>query len=184
MSHKATRSSLLALCCALLLSGCGATSTNSSFGNDDYPFSFDYPSSWTLTRGTSSKARQRGTAMHGVVVALKAPLDQATITQYWLKKSIPDGEQVFQPEIDRVVNRLATEAGGKRSDAEQVHFGGADGLQYTISYKAGGQQLENLLTFLFKGEDEFQIACQSSAKMRKELNEGCRTILESLKLNP
>jgi hypothetical protein len=175
---------LLAACAALLLSGCGAADGDSSFGNDDYPFSFDYPSSWTLTRGTSSPNRERATPMHGVVVALKAPLNQATVTQYWLKKPIPQGEHAFQPEVDRVVNRLATEAGGKRSEAKKVNYGGADGYQYTISYKAGGQQLENRLTFLFKDEDEFQIACQSSADQREEMNNGCETILESLKLNP
>ena len=62
-----------------------------------------------------------------------------------------------------------------------MKYGGQPGYQYVVEYPGGESiTLENKLTFLFKGQNEFQINCQSSEKNREALNEGCDQILETL----
>ncbi len=158
--------------------GCGG-SGDQSFSADGYPFSFSFPSAWTLTRaaGTDDSG---GAALRTVTVALKQPYDQVSISQYRLKKKLPTGANGYQPEVDRVVKRLTREAGGKAGDAKEVMYGDLRGYQYVVSYSSGGQKLQNQLTFLFQGENEFLIGCQSSPDKRNELSDGCKQILESL----
>jgi hypothetical protein len=58
------------------------------------------------------------------------------------------------------------------------------GYQYVVEYPGGANlTLQNKLTFLFKGQHEFQINCQSSPTNREKLNEGCDQILNSLEFH-
>lgn len=160
---------------ALLAVGCGAAG-DESFSSNDHPLSFDHPGDWTVTR----TAEGAGGANDVVTVALDQPYDQVTLSRFTMKKSLPKGENGYRSEVDRIVARLTRAAGGKHSDAKVVRYGGMPGYQYLLSYSAGGQQLQNLITFLFSGRDEFQIACQSTAENREELTEGCQLVLDSL----
>lgn len=174
---------LAAATLAVAFAGCG-DGGDQSFTTPTYPFSFDYPSGWTLTRGASFNYGSSESAVRSVSVALKEPFDQVTITQYKLKKKLPAGVNGYQPEVDRIVARLVKQAGGSASDAKVVKYGGIPGYQYVVEYPGGDNvTLENKLTFLFKEQQEFQINCQSSPDKRKELNEGCDQVLNSLKFN-
>ncbi|MGH2905983.1 MAG: hypothetical protein ACRDKI_04350 [Solirubrobacterales bacterium] len=162
---------------AVVASGCGG-SGDKAFSTPTYAYSFNYPGTWTLTRNTG----EGGSGMRSVSVALKEPFDQATITQYKLKKTLPKGVNGNQAEVDRIVKALTRQAKGSASDGKPVKFGGLPGYQYVVHYPAGGGvKLANKLTFLFRGADEFQISCQSSPSHTHELNDGCDQILESLK---
>lgn len=172
---------LLAAVIVAAASGCGG-SGNQSFSAAGYPFTFNFPSSWTLTRGAGSDD-SGGSALRTVTVALKQPFDQASISQYRLKKKLPSGVNGYQPEVDRVVKRLTREAGGSAGDAKVVKYGGLPGYQYVLSYSSGGQKLQNQLTFLFQGENEFLIGCQSSPDKRNEMSDGCEQILESIEFD-
>ncbi len=172
---------LLAAAFALAAAGCGG-SGDQSFSADGYPFTFNFPSAWTLTRGAGTDD-SGGAALRTVTVALKQPYDQVSISQYKLKKKLPSGANGYQPEVDRVVKRLTREAGGEAGDAKQVKYGDLPGYQYVVSYSSGGQKLQNQLTFLFQGENEFLIGCQSSPDKRDELSDGCKQILESLEFD-
>jgi hypothetical protein len=165
-----------------LLGGCGGGGSQ-SFTTPTYPFSFDYPSGWTLSRGANFTYGSNDSAVRSVSAALKEPFDQVTITQYKLKKTLPAGTNGYQPEVDRIVARLTKQAKGSAGDAKVVKYGGVPGYQYVVEYPGGGKTLQNKLTFLFKGQDEFQINCQSAPENRKALNDGCDQILDSLKFN-
>ncbi|MBJ7458718.1 MAG: hypothetical protein JHD02_05985 [Thermoleophilaceae bacterium] len=163
-----------------LLAGCGGGGEQ-SFTTPTYPFSFSYPDGWTVSRGANFTYGSSDTAVRSVSAALKEPYDQVTITQYKLKKTLPAGVNGYQPEVDRIVARLTKQAGGEAGDAKVVKYGGIPGYQYIVEYPGGGNvKLQNKLTFLFKGQQEFQINCQSSEKNRKALLEGCDQILGSL----
>lgn len=167
---------------ALAAVGCGG-SGDQTFSADGYPFEFDYPSSWTLTQGSNFQYGGSGAALRSVSVALKDPFDQVTVTQYKLKKKLPKGENAYRPEVDRIVARMARQAGGSVSDARKVTYGGVPGYQYVIKFEAGDAKLESRLTLLFNGVDEFQISCQSTEENRPELNDGCDQMLESFKFD-
>lgn len=166
-----------ALLAAVALAGCGGSGEN-SFDTPTYPFSFDYPGGWTLSRAATSEG---GGALRALSVALKEPYDQVTIMQYKLKKTLPRGANGFRPEINRIVARLTKQARGSAGKGRVVKYGGVPGYQYVLSYPVGGGvRLQSRMTFLFKGDNEFQIACQSSEKNREELERGCEKILGSL----
>jgi hypothetical protein len=180
MTRSIAKSLAAALVVAGLFAGCGG-GRDQSFTTPTYPFSFDYPGGWTLTRGANFSYGSGDSAIRSVSAALKEPFDQVTITQYKLKKTLPAGANGYQPEVDRIVRRLTKQASGSGSDAKVVKFGGQPGYQYIVEYPGGEKiTLQNKLTFLFKRQFEFQINCQSSAKNRKALNEGCDQILDSL----
>lgn len=166
---------------ALFTGGCGGTG-DQSFSADDYPFSFDYPSGWTLTHGANFNYEGSNAAQRSVSVALKDPFDQVTVTEYKLKKKLPKGANAYRPEVDRIVARMAREAGGKASDAKAVKYGGLPGYQYVIAFDAAGAKLQSKLTLLFQGSSEYEISCQSTADKRTDLNEGCEQILGSFEL--
>lgn len=169
-----------AVAIAVAVSGCGGGG-DQSFTTPTYPFSFDYPDGWTLTRGAKFNYGTTDSSVRAVSIALQDPFDQVTITQYKLKKTLPPGVNGYQPEVDRVVSRLTKQAGGTASDAKPVKYGGLPGYQYVVEYPGqGGMTLQNKLTFLFQGQNEFQLNCQSTPKNRAALNKGCDQILGSL----
>lgn len=171
----------VALLAAALVSGCGGKDEEAKeFSAAVYPFTFDYPSSWKLVRDAAFNYGSDDSAVRSVSVSYKDPYDQVTITQYRLKKTLPEGVNGYQPEVDKIVARLTKQAKGQAGDGEVVEFGGAPGYQYLVEYPGGGGTLQNRLTFLFKGREEFQVNCQSSAKNRETLNAGCDQILGSL----
>jgi hypothetical protein len=183
MTRTLVKTLTAAIVAGALFAGCGGGGSQ-SFTTPTYPFSFDYPAGWTLSRGANFTYGSSNSALRSVSVALKEPHDQVTITQYKLRKTLPAGVNGYQPEVDRIVRRLTRQASGDASDAKVVKYGGVPGYQYIVEYPGGNSvTLQNKLTFLFKGKYEFQINCQSSPKNREELNKGCDQILGSLKFN-
>lgn len=173
---------LPALLVGALLAGCGGNDDKDSaeFTAATYPYSFEYPKTWKLVRDAAFNYGSEDAAVRSVSVSYKDPYDQVTITQYRLKKTLPEGVNGYQPEVDKIVATLTKQAKGTAGDAEVVEFGGVPGYQYVVEYPGGGGILQNRLTFLFKGRAEFQVNCQSSAKYRETLNAGCDQILDSL----
>ncbi len=170
---------IVAIAC-IALSGCGGGDAK-TFSTPTYPFSFDYPSGWKITRNASFSYGS-GSGERSLSVALKEPYDQVTITQYKLKRTLKAGENGNQREVDRVVAKLTAQAKGTASDATTVKYGGIPGYQYVVEYGAAdGTLLRNTLTFLFMGDDEYQVNCQSSPKFRTELEKGCEMVLGTLK---
>lgn len=172
----------------MLIAGCGGGDDDSApkeFTAATFPFTFDYPEGWTVTRDAKFSYGSNDSAVRAVTVTYKNPYDQVSITQYRLKKTLPEGVNGYQPEVDKIVKRLTKQAGGRAGDAAVVEFGGIPGYQYVVEYPSGGDggTLENKLTFLFSGRDEFQVNCQSSKANRAKLNAGCDQILNSLKFD-
>ena len=179
IKFSATHLATIALAC-LAFAGCGGADQK-QFSSLTYPFSFSYSSSWKLTRNATFNYGS-GSGERSLSIALKEPFDQVTITQYKLRRKLRPNENGNRREVDRVVKKLSTQAKGAASDATTVKYGGSPGYQYVVEYAAAdGTELRNTLTFLFKGEDEFQINCQSSPKHRTDLDKGCEMVLGTLK---
>lgn len=172
----------VALLAAAVLAGCGGSDNKAaSFTTPTYPFTFDYPAGWKVTRNAAFNYGSDA-GVRSVSVSLKDPYDQVTITQYKLARTLPPNVNGNQKEIDRIVARLTKQAKGTASDAKVVSYGGAPGYQYVVEYPAAdGTTLRNTLTFLFKGKDEFQVNCQSTPQNRAALDKGCDQVLSTLK---
>lgn len=173
---------LPAMIVVAVFAGCGGAD-EMTFATPTYPFSFSYPADWKLTRNAAFNYGA-GAGEKSVSVSLKDPYDQVTITQYKLKKTLPNGVNGNRQELDRVVAKLTAEAKGTASEGEAVKYGGVPGYKYFVEYSSpDGTQLRNQLVFLFDGDDEFQVNCQSTEKNRKDLDAGCETVLGSLKFS-
>lgn len=164
---------------ALAIGGCGGGGEE-RFATPTYPFSFDYPDDWKISRnvdfsfGSANAERQ-------LAAIYRQPYDQVTISQYKLRKTLPEGTNGNRREVDTVVERLTEQADGTSSEGKEVEFGGVPGYQYVTEYATPDEKmLQNTLTFLFKGRDEFLIICQSSEPNREKLNEGCNQILDTI----
>lgn len=170
---------LAALGIATLVAGCGPAPGAGSFSSDDFPFSFNYPSNWTLSQALP------GVSGNGTVtVALREPLDQVQLTSFTMKKSIPEGETAIQSEVDEIFRRVARNSAGKPGKARAVEYNGARGFKFTLTYPASEQvKLRSRLTVLFSGKSQIAVNCQSTAENREQLMDGCDEILESLKFD-
>lgn len=168
---------------ALFASGCGGG--DEKFETSTYPFTFEYPEGWKATRNAAfiygAGAGERSIAVQYQPKAGQVPYDQVVVTQYKLPNSLPEGVIANQKEVDRVVRRLAKQSGGTATDARAVTYGGISGYQYVIEYETDGKQLSNTITFLFTGDDEYQINCQSTQQNRDAVEEGCDKVLSTLK---
>lgn len=178
-SRRAGQGIALAFALAVtgLAAGCGG---DEKFETSTYPFSFEYPSGWKATRNAAF-VYGAGAGERSIAVVYKAPNDQVVVTQYKLQKTLPPGIVANQREVDRIVRKLAKQSGGKATEARPVNYGGIPGYQYVIEYTTNGQQLQNTITFLFSGDDEFQVNCQSSPENRDVIDEGCDKVLSTLK---
>ncbi len=159
--------------------GCGG---DEEFETPTYPFSFEYPSGWKAVRNAAFTFGA-GAGERSVSAVYKSPNDQVVVTQYKLNTTLPPGVIANQREVDRVVRRLARQSGGTATEARKVEFGGVSGYQYVIDYESGGVPLRNTLTFLFRGDDQFQITCQSSEANREAVDEGCDMVLSTIKFD-
>jgi hypothetical protein len=170
-----TTGAMAAALALAVAAGCGG---DEQFETPTYPFSFEYPSGWKAARNA---AFTFGAGERSVSVIYKLPNDQVVVTQYKLNTTLPPGVIANQREVDRVVRRLAKQSGGTATEARKVEFGGISGYQYVIDYQSGGVPLRNTLTFLFRGDDQFQITCQSSEANREEVDKGCDMVLSTIK---
>lgn len=172
------------LVAAFAAAGCGDDEVETAtFETPTYPFSFDYPDGWKVTRNPTFVFGS-DEAVRSIGVSLEQPHDQVTITQYKLSEELPEGFNANQDEIDRIVRRLTRQADGTASDSKAVSYGGIPGYQYVVEYPAAdGTELRTTMTFLFRGEDEFLVNCQSSPANREALEAGCNQVLDSLKFS-
>lgn len=172
---------ILVLLALTATTGCaGAGGGDQSFNEKGYPFKFSFPAGWTLTRQLPLDS---GEALNSVTVARKAPLDQVTVARYRLKKPLPAGTNAYATEVNRIVARISRESGGHSGSGSEQKFGGLPGYQHVIMHKVDGVELETRLTLLFRGSDEFVVSCQSAPPQRQQVEDGCETILKSIKFD-
>lgn len=172
----------LVLALAVVLAGCGSDDTKKDAQSP--PFSFTTPSGWTTGDPVGSRSKTNGERVFAVTSTYEAPDDQVTIAQYKLPEVLPAGQRPTQQSIDRIVARLVAESRGHASEAEQVEFGGALGYEYVLDKKSeAGVKTSTRMTFLFKGNDQLQINCQSTADNRAAVNKGCDEILDTLQFD-
>lgn len=190
MSHRrALTFALFALLLtALFATGCGGgdndEAQSATFESETYPFSFDYPEGWKLTRNANFTYGSDSGAERAVSVALVNPYDQVTVTQYRLRRAVPAGENGNKRELDKLVAKLTKQSGGTSSEGKVVEVGGLPGYEYVIEFESeDARQLQNRVTFLFEGKDEIQINCQSTEEKRDELLAGCDEILSTFKFD-
>ena len=63
-------------------------------------------------------------------------------------------------ELDSTAEKLATQLHGKVVDSKTVDVAGDKVRQYQITYSSGGQDYQQLITFVLRGKIEYQLLCR------------------------
>ena len=163
---------------ALALGACGGDDSGDdtqTFENDAYPFTFDYPGSLSESSDVSFSQNLGESAADSVALALDQSngiiLQKSTLNASVTSDNLDAAKQQF----DRLVGQIDHGASGKAG--ETVGF---PSLTYSAVPVASIQDGQSEITFLFDGENEYVINCQSTPDQRDAINSACDEALQTL----
>jgi hypothetical protein len=177
------RLSVLVVLLAVVLAGCGGDSSESggdggkTFTDDKFSVTFRYPDD--LKEGEVKVEESAGAGKPVARAALGLDSDNVILlTKYELNVAVtaanlPD----VMPELDGVVAQLA---GGPVSGSV-TEVGGLPAVRYELVPLDDPAQGESRLVYLFDQAVEYQVNCQSTPKMRTELNAACDEVLATMR---
>ncbi len=167
----------------LLMVGCGggdddeaAEADTTTFDDDRFGITFEYPADFRLGDVTEvdRSAGGESTADQGVGI----DDDNAIfISRYELAAPVTeDNLDDVQVELDGVVTELVdTEVTGERTTV-----GGFFAFQYVDVPVEPPAEGESDLTFVFDGDIQYQINCQSTPNHRSRMDDACQQALATL----
>ena len=172
---------VLVLACVVLpvsLAACGSDSGLSTeiFQSDSYPFTFEYPGSFQVTNDVSVDQSLGAATQNNAAVALDENngiiLETATLNA----QVTADNLDLAKRQFDALVGKVDPGASGKPGKT-----GGFPSLSYAALPVSTVQDGESTITFLFDGDQEYVINCQSTPDHRDEVNSACDQALQTLK---
>ena len=173
---------LLALC-TIGLAACGGSGDDSdgtsTFSDDGFPFTFDYPSDWQFSDDVTID-KQLGASGADKNVAVGPDDDNGIIVEsYTLNRTVDESNlDDAKAELDRLVAQLDPNASGETGDT-----GGFPSVTIDAVPLTSPEDGESRLVALFDGEQEYLINCQSTPDKRDEVNQACDEALASLQGN-
>lgn len=151
-----------------------------TFSNEAYPFEFEYPPEWGVSENPSFEFGS-GSATSSVAVQYAPPENQIVVSEYKLSRALAPDENAPQEEIQGVVDNLEDQTNGRASRLKVVRYAGAPGYEYTLRFRdESGQRLQSRIVFLFKGQSQIEVNCQSNRDGRDQIEAGCTELLDSL----
>jgi len=162
---------------ALGASACGGGSGGGRYEETGFDITFKIPGGFHVAHdirisksaGASGPADRAaiGIDQDNLIVVSRYNL-HATITATNLSK--------VKGEVDNVITSLA----GKKVSGHEVTYGNLPGYDYVISV-SDPPKGESRLAVLFDGATEYLVNCQSTPAQRDKIEQGCRTVLDSIK---
>jgi len=169
------------LAAALALAACGGDddsddSSTKTFSNDAYPFTFEYPGSLEETTDVSVN-QNLGSGSTNDNVALGLDESNLILLQHATLNAqvTSDNLGAVKKQFDQLVGQADQGASGTVGET-----GGFPSLTYQDVPAPSVQDGQSQITFLFDGENEYVINCQSTPDHRDELSSACDQALSSL----
>ncbi len=168
-----------AVIAAASLAACGGDDKDSDqlFDREGFGFTFEYPADFEETDAVTTDASLGGEADVSAGVALEEE-DGIFAEQYTLNRAVDEsGLGSAQAELDRLLRSVTNGA-----SAEQTEVAGLPALVYDeveVQTIEGGQ---SRLNFIFDGDQEYLINCQSTADGRDQVDEACDLALKTFAL--
>jgi hypothetical protein len=164
----------LAAIAALAVAACGGES-DGTFDYEGFPFTFSYPEDFEETEDieTSQKAGAPAEQTAGIGI----DEDNAIVVQRYTvmievtEQNLPR----VKPEVDALVRQFDPQAG----PSEITEVAGLPALAAQIAVPSLDDGLSDF-TFIFDGDQEYLINCQSTPDHREEVDEACAQALETL----
>ena len=171
----------LALAAALALSACGGDDSDDSspktFSNDAYPFTFEYPGSLVETSDVSvDQNLGSGQANDNVGLGLTES-DLILLQHVTLNAQVTqDDFDAVKKQFDQLISQVQPGASGTAGET-----GGFPSITYEDVPAPSVQDGTSKITFLFEGDNEYLINCQSTPDRSDEIASACDQVLSTLK---
>lgn len=148
------------------------------FDRDDFSFTFEYPDGFSETEGveTDQQLGNQPVANSGVFITDE---DGLLIEEYELNIEV-DGSnlEVVQAELDRLFQGVATET----PKAKRTEVAGLPALEYDGLEVPTREDATSRFTFIFDGDREYLINCQSTPDAEAEVAEACDLALSTFEV--
>jgi len=170
------RIAIVAAATALALAGCGGDAEETStFEDDDFPFTFEYPAAWEETGGVTID--QELGVQPDETLAIELDDDDAIIVQRFTlgMEVTEDNLGVAKEEFDTLIQQLDPE-----SETEETEVAGYPALTTDPIPLTTPEDGESVFTILFDGNQEYFINCQSTPEERDTVDAACEMAIESI----
>ena len=160
---------------ALALTACGGTDGPSTFAQDGYPFTFEYPADFTASDDVSFDSELGAKADDTTAVGLDNS-NGIVLQRYTLNIEVTaDNLDRAQAEFDQLVSQIDPTASGSAGETA-----GFPSLSYDAVAVPAPPEGESRLTLLFDGDQEFVLNCQSTPDERDVIDAACDQALETV----
>jgi len=154
-----------------------AARTGHIFSDGDFGFNFTYPKDWSEGKPKDDAAQSTG----GKPVARAAvglDNDNAVLLLRYDLSEVVDRAQLpdHVPEVDGIVSQFA----GRPTSGTVTDIGGIPAIRYEEIALVDDTRTSRIV-FLFEGNTEYEINCQSNAEGRERINQGCDQVLSTLR---
>lgn len=168
----------IATCALLLLGGCGGDDDDGVFDRGGFSFSFEYPDGFTETEEITIDQQLGNQAAAQAGVALSEN-DSLIVQEFELTVEIDeDNLDLAKEEVDRLFENVQ----GPTPEAEETSVAGLPALVYD-GVDVPSRDATSRLVFIFDGDREYLINCQSTEDATDEIAEACDQALETFEVN-
>jgi hypothetical protein len=166
---------------ALGLGACGGGSDAESSGpgtfqNHAYPFTFEYPSSFQLNDNVTLNQNLGGATENNMALALDSQNGIILQTAHLNVAVTKANLEAAKREFDALIGKADPSASGEPT--EVATFPALEYRPIAVSSIPDG---ESVITFLFRGRNEYVINCQSTPDHRSEIDAACDQALATLR---
>lgn len=161
---------------ALLIAGCGGDEGGTTtFSNDAFPLTFEYPSDWNESDDVSIDQELGNAADETIAVGLDD--DNAIVLQkFTLSREVTEENlSLAADEFEGLIQSIDPNA-----EAEETEVAGYPALEIDSVALTTPEDGESRFTILFDGIDEYLINCQSTPDEREAVDAACDAAIESL----
>lgn len=162
---------------AFVVAGCGGDDAEevSTFEDDGFPFTFEYPGDWEKTDEISIDQQLGSQPDETVAVALDEE-NTILLQRFTLAQEITeDNLGLAKQEFDGLIQQLDPE-----SETEETEVAGYPALTTDAIPLTTPEDGESRLTILFDGDQEYLVNCQSAPEERDAVDAACEKAIESI----
>ncbi|MDQ3759499.1 MAG: hypothetical protein M3331_06130 [Actinomycetota bacterium] len=161
----------------LVVPGCGGDGgeETSTFEDDDFPFTFEYPSEWEETGGVTIDQELGAQPDETLAIALDED-DTILVQRFTLALEVSeDNLNMAKEEFDSLIQQL-----DPNSETEETEVAGYPALTTDAIPLTTPEDGESVITILFDGDQEYLINCQSTPEEREAVEAACDMVVESI----
>jgi hypothetical protein len=161
---------------AIGLVACGSDDSGpSTFEEDGFPFTFEYPEDFELTEDITFDQSLGGASDEDVSVNLDEDngivLQRVTLNQEVDETNLA----VAKREFDGLIAQVDPDAQGETGETA-----GFPSLEYEPIALTTPEDGESRILFLFEGDQEYVLNCQSTPERREEVDAACEQMRDTL----